>query len=295
MWRIQRRKLSSQLFQVPPGQWRTGRIERHVSTSVHLGNTRGIDIYLPPGYGQSDRAYPVLYMHDGNNLFFRELAFGGMPWGVDRVLDRLISLGFIPPLMVVGVYNTMGRNSEYTWTPMKTRWGTEGGDGPLYGRYLTEELKPFVDQHYATLRGPEHTGVMGSSLGGLISFYLGYYYPHVFGKVGLVSPSLWWNRGQALREAYAYPQGLQLWLDMGTREGKPRKVRVDHSPNIRNVRTLARIFQDRGYHLGENLGYFEDRGGLHNEWWWGQRLHLALLFLWGYPSARQKILKAIQV
>lgn len=293
MWRIQRRKLSSRLFQVSPANMQTGHIEHHQSTSGFLNNTRGVDVYLPPGYLTRSQAYPVLYMHDGNNLFFRELAFGGMPWGVDQVLDRLITLGFVPPLIVVGVYNTLGRNSEYTWTPMRTRWGREGGEGPLYAHYLIEELKPFIDQHYRTLRGPEHTGVMGSSLGGLISFYLGLHYSHVFGKVGMISPSLWWNHGQALQEARLYPRGLQLWLDMGTREGKPRKVRVDHSPSIRSVRALAQLLQQQGYHLGHNLGYFEERGGLHNEWWWGQRLHLILLFLWGYPFARRKILKAV--
>lgn len=288
--RIKRVKLSSRAFAVNRTPIVPGQIERHVSTSAYLRNTRGIDVYLPPGYNPSQRRYPVLYMHDGNNLFFKEIAFGGMPWGIDRVLNHLIAIQRVPPLIVVGVYNTMGRNSEYTWTPMRSRRGTEGGEGPRYARYLCEELKPFIDHTYATLTGPEYTGVMGSSLGGLISFYLGRYYPHVFGKVGMVSPSLWWNRGEAFQQAYHYPQGSQLWLDMGTREGR-RGMRVDQNPNILNVRHLAHILQERGYHAGEDLGYLEDRGGLHNEWWWGQRSHLALIFLFGTRAARRLILK----
>lgn len=288
--RIKRVKLSSRAFAVNRTPIVPGQIERHVSTSAYLRNTRGIDVYLPPGYNPSQRRYPVLYMHDGNNLFFKEIAFGGMPWGIDRVLNHLIAIQRVPPLIVVGVYNTMGRNSEYTWTPMRSRRGTEGGEGPRYARYLCEELKPFIDHTYATLTGPEYTGVMGSSLGGLISFYLGRYYPHVFGKVGMVSPSLWWNGREALQQAYDYPQGSQLWLDMGTREGR-RGMRVDQNPNILNVRHLAHILQERGYQPGETLGYLEDRGGLHNEWWWGQRSHLALIFLFGTRAARRLILK----
>lgn len=287
---IKRVKLSSKAFALHHKRIVPGHIERHVSTSRYLRNTRGIDVYLPPGYNPLQMRYPVLYMHDGNNLFFKEIAFGGMPWGVDRVIDRLIALKRVPPLIVVGVYNTLGRNSEYTWSQMRNRRGVEGGDGQRYAHYLTEELKPFIDHHYATLTGPEYTGVMGSSLGGLISFCLGCYYPHIFGKVGMVSPSLWWNRGEALQQAYHYPQGSQLWLDMGTREGQ-RGLRIDQNPNILNVRHMARILQQQGYHLGDDFGYLEDRGGMHNEWWWGQRVHLPLIFLFGTPAARRLILK----
>ena len=296
MGRIQRVKLSSQAFRIAPEKLRHGHIERHVSTSTYLQNSRGVDVYLPPGYDPHDAfGYPVLYMHDGNNLFFKELAFGGMPWGVDKVLDRLISLKRIPPLIVVGVYNTLGRNSEYTWTPMFHHRGREGGEGALYARYLIDELMPFIDTHYATRQGPQFTGVMGSSLGGLISFYLGYYYPDVFGRIGMVSPSLWWDHGKPLQDARNFPQGLQLWLDMGTREGLSRGMRVEQNPNLHRVRTLARVLQHQGYRLGHDLGYLEDRGALHNEWWWGQRVHLALIFLFGSAASRRRILRSSKV
>lgn len=287
---IKRVKLSSKVFSLQHKRLGTGNIERHVSRSFYLQNTRGVDVYLPPGYNPLHRRYPVLYMHDGNNLFFKAIAFGGMPWRINHVLDRLITLQYLPPLIVVGVYNTQGRDSEYTWNPMGSRWGVEGGDGERYAQYLVEELKPFIDNTYITLTGPEYTGVMGSSLGGLISFYLGYYYPHIFGKIGMISPSLWWNRKEVFQRAYHYPQREQLWLDMGTREGG-RGLRVDQNPGILNARHLVRVMQQRGYRLGEDLGYLEDRGGMHNEWSWGQRVHLALIFLFGTAAARRLILK----
>ncbi|HEY9842992.1 MAG: alpha/beta hydrolase [Candidatus Sericytochromatia bacterium] len=288
---IRKVKLNSQRLQIDPGRLAHGRHERLGSPSRHLGNQRLLDIYLPPGYDiDVFRRYPVLYMHDGNNLFFPELAFGGMPWHVDRTLDRLIALKLVQPMIVVGIHNTMGRNSEYTWSQMRTRWGREGGQGPRYAAYLTEEVKPLIDRRYRTLADPWHTGVMGSSLGGLISLYMGLHYPHVFGQIGMVSPSLWWNHREALRHAHGFMPGQNLWLDMGTREGHSRQ-RVDYNPNIHNTRALKQILQRRGYIEGHNLGYLEDRGALHNEWWWGQRLHLPLMFFWGTEKGRKLIVK----
>lgn len=290
-YRIRKTRLQSKAFALKPGQLKSGHIETFVSASDWLHNHRGIAVYLPPGYAAGQGYYPVLYMHDGNNLFDPQLAFGGQPWWVQHVLNRLISLQFLPPLIVVGVYNTLGRNHEYTWTRMRTRWGEEGGQGPQYARYLTQELMPVIQQRYRIMQGPEYTGVLGSSLGGLISFYLGLHYPHVFGQIGMVSPSLWWNRGEALQDAWHYPTGLKLWLDMGTREGA-RHLRVDRNPNVLNTRRLKQVLQQRGYREGQDLAYLEDRGALHNEWWWGQRLHLPLLFFWGSASARRLILKS---
>ncbi len=293
MYKIKKIKSDNKKLQISPERLQKGRILRLESSSEYLHNQRGVDLYLPPGYDQSpDQAYPVLYMHDGNNLFFPELAFGGMPWGLDQVLDRLISLKLIQPLIAVGVYNTLGRDSEYTWTAMRGRRGRrEGGQGPLYARYLTEELKPKIDRRFRTLTDRLNTAVMGSSLGGLISFYLGLHYPHVFGKIGVVSPSLWWNRGEAMRDAAHFPIGLKVWLDMGTREGIRRSGRVHSNPALAQTRHLKHVLQAQGYREGFDLAYLEDRGALHNEWWWGQRLHLPLMFFFGSQRARNLIFK----
>ena len=288
---IRKFALDSQRLKLAPERLIRGRHERLESRSSHLGNQRLLDVYLPPGYDLDVyRRFPVLYMHDGNNLFFSELAFGGMPWKVDATLDRLIALGLVQPMIVVGIHNTMGRNSEYTWSQMLTRRGREGGEGPRYAAYLIEEVKPLIDKRYRTLADPGHTGVMGSSLGGLISFYLGLHFPQVFSRIGMVSPSLWWNQREAIQHARNYSAGHQLWLDMGTREGHVQ--RVAHNPNLHNTRALKSVLESRGYIDGVNLAYLEDRGGLHNEWWWGQRLHLPLIFFWGTPKGKKLLVRA---
>lgn len=280
--RIKKLSLKNKVLnQVPPARYLHGRLTRLHIHSHYLYNSRHLDIYLPPAYDREPhRRFPVLYMHDGNNLFFPEIAFGGMPWYVDRMLNRLISHQLIEDIIVVGVYNTPGRDSEYTWTRMNTRWGSEGGQGERYSRFLSEEVKGLIDHNFRTLREQRHTAVMGSSLGGLISFYHGLYFPHVFGKIGMVSPSFWWDRRRAIKDAFQFPPHLQLWLDMGTREGDPR-IRIERNENILNVRAMKRVLESRGYREGVDLAYLEDRGGRHNEWHWGQRLHLPLIFFFG--------------
>lgn len=286
---IRKFNLHARRFQ--PADLPHGHHERLPSPSRHLNNHRLLDVYLPPNYAlEPERRFPVLYMHDGNNLYFPELAFGGMPWRVDTTLQRLLALQLIQPLIVVGIHNTLGRNSEYTWSRVATRRGFEGGEGSRYAAYLIEEVKPLIDQRYRTLPAAEHTGVMGSSLGGLISFYLGLHHPEVFTRIGMISPSLWWNQREAIADARNYRSGHRLWLDMGTREGYRRKVA--ENPNLHNVRALKQVLETRGYVHGVDLGYLEDRGGLHNEWWWGQRLHLPLIFFWGTAQGRRQLLKA---
>lgn len=289
--RVRRLSLKNKaLNRIPPAKYVRGRLERQHIHSWYLANGRYLDIYLPPAYDREpQRRFPVLYMHDGNNLYYPELAFGGMPWYVDQMLNRLISHRLIEELIVVGIHNTPGRDSEYTWTRMQTRWGSQGGNGERYAHFLCTEVKPLIDHTYRTLSGPATTAVMGSSLGGLISFYLGLYFPHIFGHIGMLSPSLWWDHRQALRDATRFPHGLKVWLDMGTREGNPR-IPVDRNYNIQNTRLMKRILESRGYREGVDLGYLEDRGGRHNEWFWGQRLHLPLIFFFG--QRRSLILRA---
>ena len=154
-----------------------------------LGRTRRIWIYLPPDYETSGLDYPVLYMHDGQNLFDQATSFAG-EWEVDETLNVLFEGGQPVPI-VVGVDNGGGnRIDEYTpWA--NSQYG--GGDGDLYADFLVETLKPFVDENYRTLPGREYTGIMGSSLGGLISFYIAHKYQDVFSKAGVFSPSFWFS------------------------------------------------------------------------------------------------------
>lgn len=278
--RTKKLSLNNKVFWKAPVRYKGKIVRQKNFYSRFLNNSRDIDIYLPPTYGRNpNKRYPVLYMHDGNNLFYPSIAFAGVPWKVDSTMDKMINNGLIEEVIVVGIFNTIGRNDEYTWTQMRSYHGVEGGKGDLYAKFIVNELKPFIDRSFNTLSDRNNTAVMGSSLGGLISYYLGLYYPHVFGKIGMVSPSLWWDRGQAFKDIIAIQPNLQIWMDMGTKEGYSRNV--EKNVNIMMVRYMKHQLQQLGYTEGINLGYLEDKGAKHNEYYWGKRLHLPLLFFFG--------------
>lgn len=151
-----------------------------------LQSRRRIWMYLPQNYASSSRRYPVLYMHDGQNLF-DESASGYGEWGVDECLDSLTKKN-IPPCIVVGIENGPKRLNEYN--PYNNeRFGK--GEGEAYIQFLANTLKPFIDKHYRTLTDKQNTVVAGSSMGGLISYYAVLRYPAVFGKAGIFSPAFW--------------------------------------------------------------------------------------------------------
>ena len=154
-----------------------------------LNRSRRIWIYLPPNYESGTEEYPVLYMHDGQNVFDRKTSFAG-EWEVDETLNTLYDeVGF--ELIVVAIDNGgTYRLDEYSpW--VNTEYG--GGDGDLYIDFIVETLKPHIDTNYRTKSSAENTGIMGSSMGGLISYYAILEYPEVFGKAGVFSPSFWFS------------------------------------------------------------------------------------------------------
>lgn len=146
--------------------------------SAFLGPKRHVEIWLPPGYDDNPTTrYPVLYMHDGQNLFDPRIANTGVDWGVDEAVVKLVNQGVIPPIIVVGVWSTSARSKEYS------PWH----DAPDYARFLIEELMPRVNREFRTRTGPENTAAMGSSMGGLLSFYLVTHHPETFGACGCMS------------------------------------------------------------------------------------------------------------
>src|SRR5918912_1424503 len=163
----------------------------------------------------------LLYLHDGQNLFDGATSFvPGQEWRVDETAQALILSRAIEPLIIVGIYNT-GRERVEEYKPSADPKFKVGGRADLYGRLIVEELKPFVDSHYRTKRGAADTGLGGSSLGGLVTLYLGVRYPRVFGKLAVVSPSVWWDDHRIVREVRslrAKPR-TRVWLNMGTDEG----------------------------------------------------------------------------
>lgn len=237
-------------------------------------------VYLPPNYDLEDwRRYPVLYLHDGQNLFDSATAFAGVEWGVDETAQRMIQKGTVEPIIIVGIYNT-GEQRIDEYTPTIDSRQNRGGKADAYGRFIVEELKPFIDHRYRTKAGPEHTGLGGSSLGGLVTLYLGLKYPYIFSKLMVMSPSVWWDSGFILRYAQSLKAkpSTRIWLDIGSKEGK-------FTPGY--VRQLRDILISQGWRLGTDLKFLEVRGGQHNEQAWARRVEPALKFLFQKPRPRK--------
>lgn len=241
--------------------------------SRFLPDARDLIVYLPPGYDTDEaRRYPVLYLHDGQNLFDAATAFvPGQDWHVNATADAMIRAGEIEPLIIVGIYNT-GEHRIDEYTPTRDRKQRAGGDAALYGQMLTEEVKPFIDAEYRTVPDAASTGLGGSSLGGLVTLYLGLLYPQVFGRLAVLSPSVWWDGRVILRIVrMTEPKpALRIWLDIGTDEG--RKTLLD-------ARALRNELVRAGWVVGDDLQYFEVPEAGHNEASWASRVGLFLKYL----------------
>src|SRR6202522_644502 len=239
----------------------------------HQVDDRTLIVYLPPAYEvEAGRRFPVLYMQDGQNLFDPQTSFiKGNDWRMGETADELTRAGAIEPLIIVGIYNAgVKRVDEYTPVEDK-RLG--GGHADTYGRMLVEELKPFIDAHYRTLPGAECCGMGGSSLGGLVTLYLGLRYPTVFSRLAVVSPSVWWRNRAILKTVAALAEKpvLRIWLHIGTKES---------TKAVPDARALRDALISKGWQLDEDLAYFEAEGAEHTEYAWARRVGpmLRLLF-----------------
>jgi predicted alpha/beta superfamily hydrolase len=228
-------------------------------------------VYVPPQYeSHPSMRFPVLYMHDGQNLFDSSTAFGGNEWRLDDTAEQLIERGAIEPLIIVGIYNT-GEQRIHEYTPTRDpKLG--GGKADLYGRMLVEEIKPFIDRAYRTSQGAGNTALGGSSLGGLVTLHLGLKYPQVFGKLAVLSPSVWWDDKVILREIAQLPKkpSLKIWLDMGTEEG---------GMSLEDTEKLRDAMSAKGWVVGKDLAYSEIEGATHSESSWAERVGPFLQFL----------------
>jgi predicted alpha/beta superfamily hydrolase len=255
----------------------TGDVRTHERFhSRYLERDRTVVVYLPPGYEpQSARRYPVLYLHDGQNVFDRATSFGE-EWHVDEYAQDLILAGEIEPLIIVGIYNT-GDSRVDEYTPTAEAGHGRGGLADNYGRMLVDELKPLIDATYNTLPSAANTAMGGSSLGGLLTLHLGLRYPTVFGRLAALSPSVWWDHRVLLTEVTALPAPLptRIWLDAGTAEG---------ADTIGNARDLRDALVAKGWTMGHDLAYLEAQGGEHNERSWAARVEAVLKFLFPPPA-----------
>ena len=247
--------------------------------SNHLPDDRDVIVYVPPGYeDEPERTYPVLYLHDGQNLFDGRTSFvKDRTWQVREHADAAIEAGEAEPLVVVGIYNTGERRlAEYTH---EYNWQMGGGQADAYGKLVTRELMPWIASQYRVRQHRENTGLGGSSLGGLVSLYLGLRYPTVFGKLAVMSPSVWWNHKSILGYLNEHAPQMwerpKMWLDVGDREGQKA---------VRDAEHLARRLKANGWKPGESLHFEKVEGGTHDEASWAGRVRAMLKFLFPRSS-----------
>lgn len=249
--------------------------------SAHLHNERELYIYLPDGYGEPANEaarYPVLYMQDGQHVFAADHRGGS--WEAQATADRLIAQGLIAPLIIVAVAHVTGsRVSEYMHpVPWLEEVFGEKPQGHLYERFLAEELKPYIDREYRTLPDAAHTGVLGSSAGGLLAYNAGFRRPETFGLVGALCPffvrpdqrqeqELWLSR------IYRTKPPLRVWIDVGGMEG--------FTVMERHVRAVVRGMIQAGFRPGHDLMYHLIPESGHYQKDWAARLHEPLLYLFG--------------
>ncbi|HTV01298.1 MAG TPA: alpha/beta hydrolase-fold protein, partial [Luteitalea sp.] len=181
-----------------------------------LDNSRDVHVYLPPGYHDDEqRRFPVLYLHDGQNVFDVSTSFAGVEWAVDETAERLVHAGRIAPLIIVAI-NHAGERRADEFAPTRDTHRHAGGDADRYARFLVDELKPYVDATFRTKPEASHTAIGGSSLGGLVTLHVGLTHPAVFGSLAVMSPSLWWDRRTVLTRVEELDARLpwRIWLDV---------------------------------------------------------------------------------
>jgi predicted alpha/beta superfamily hydrolase len=253
-----------------PRSTRTGDVRDHPAFgSGILGNERDVTVYLPPGYKRSKRRYPVLYMQDGQNVFDAATSAFGVEWCVDEAAESLIGRRRIEPMIVVAIDNTPDRKIEYS-API----GRNRGHADSYGRFLVEELKPFIDQTYRTCR--EGTAVAGSSLGANVALYVASRYPQLFSGCAALSPAIWWQGDGLVREVAAAIGAQRIAVFVGTHEGPNPKARRHY---VQGARRLVRALRSEG----RRVRYREVRGGGHNEADWARQVPAMLRHL--FPRA----------
>jgi predicted alpha/beta superfamily hydrolase len=266
-----------------------GTLERFHHFPSQFVAARHVDVWLPPGYAKDNGTrYPVIYMHDGQNLFDPAQSYIGIDWGIDEAVTRLGEENQVPAPLIVGIWNTNLRQREYM--PQKaleqtlfdafgqrlTKWVRKQPISDAYLRFMVSELKPCIDAAFRTLPGRADTFSMGSSMGGLISLYAVLEYPHIFAGTGCVSTH--WPASPARLIQYVQatlpaPGSHRFYYDYGTRGLDAR-----YEPFQRRVDA---IMQTAGYQTGVDWLSLKFEGAEHNEQAWRERVHQPLKFLLG--------------
>jgi len=259
---------------------RTGEFRTHrIDAAPPRTHARELLVYLPPDYAaQPEARFPVVYLHDGQNVFDAATSFSGVEWGADEAVEVLSRAGCLPPCIVVGVANTPARIGEYT-PHVDGRRG--GGDGAAYLELLTVTIKPLVDRTYRTRPERAHTTIGGSSLGGLISLAALARHGDVFGGYLVLAPSLQWADYAIVEELadVAVPPGTRVWIELGRGDDAAAETPTRYVAAGRRVAERLRA-------AGAQVHYAEHAGDFHHERDWAARLPSALRFVVGDAWAR---------
>jgi predicted alpha/beta superfamily hydrolase len=239
-----------------------------------LDRQRIVRVYLPTGYENNSRRYPVLYMHDGQNLFDNATAYAG-EWGVDETMQALAKSEGLE-VIVVGIDNGQEKRMNELSPWANKRFGK--AEGRQYVNFMVRVLKPYIDEHYRTIADREHTAVMGSSMGGFISHYAIHQYPGVFGMAGIFSPSYWYS-SEVFKHTQQNPApaSARIYLMMGGKEGKEA---------IDGIEKMTELLKTQK-HPAESLHSEVVAGGEHNEKFWRSEFPKAVAWLFAKPAAKQ--------
>jgi len=254
--------------------------------SQHLEDQRRITVWLPPQYrSETQMKFPVAYFLDGQNVFDNQRAAFGVEWEADETAGQMATSPTARPVILVAIDNSKNRISEYTFAADSISGRTTGGDGEQFLKFITDELKPRIDQEFRTLRSPDSTALIGSSLGGLFVLHALHKRPDIFGKGVAMSPSLFWARNHTLdlfssEDTLDHPQVLQrIWLDMGSQEGD---TAAGQARAVEQTKALA-ILIEKNFPRRFLIHTMIDPDAKHHESAWARRLPLALDFLFPEP------------
>jgi predicted alpha/beta superfamily hydrolase len=245
----------------------TGTVKYHRQLNSDGIMPRDVIVWLPPNYDKSDKRYPVLYMHDGQNIIDPQTSAFGVDWEIDETCTQLIAEKMIPPLIVVGIYNAEERAQEYV----------PGIKGTAYKKFIVEVLKPFIDKNYRTNSSRENTFIGGSSAGGLCAFMLAWEYPEVFSKAMCMSPALKYENVQGtidvdyvrtVKESERPDEPLFFYMDVGN-----DNIEKLIKPGLEE---MLIVLQEKGYKANEDFVFIYDENARHFEADWARRFPEAI-------------------
>lgn len=277
-----------------------GRIERLVDFASNNVAARNVDIWLPPGYSESQK-YAVLYMQDGQMLFDSAITWNKQEWQADEIAAKLITTGKVQPFIIVGIHNGGKlRNSEYfpervfanmsEQQKLQVMAMTNVDKSPLFSsniiadkylKFLTAELKPYIDNHYSVYTEPANTAIMGSSRGGLISMYAISEYPDVFGSAACLSTH--WPIKYDMDDNL-FPEVILTYMQSNLPDPATHRIYFDYGTETLDAlypplqKKADAVMIAKGY-SSANWQTREFLGANHSENAWAERLHIPFQFL----------------